>query len=300
MRYLAPFGLEFFRLCVWFILLTATFVPLEKFFPLHPHKLFRKAFGTDVVYYFLTSLLPKLLLILPMTIVAAGLHRVTPGAFYSWVGSLPLAIRLAGALLVGEIGSYWAHRWSHQIPFLWRFHAVHHSAEEIDWLVNSRAHPVDIVFTRLCSVIPMYALGLAQPMANQVDMVPVLVTILGTIWGFFIHANVNWRLGWFEWLVASPAFHHWHHTNDSPDVIDKNYAAMLPWLDKCFGTFYLPKRWPARYGTDTPVARDLTGQLLNPLFEPAPVTARQLSDRRELPKKPRPLPCLYPPSASDE
>lgn len=282
MRYLAPFGLEIFRLCVWFVLLTAIFVPLEKFFPLHRQNIFRKAFGADLVYYFLSSLAPKLAIVLPLTILAAGLHRVVPGAYYSWTAGLPLGVRIAGALVASEIGAYWAHRWSHQIPFLWRFHAVHHSAEEIDWLVNTRAHPVDMIFTRLCAMIPMYALGLAQPMAAQLDLVPVLVTILGSIWGFFIHANVNWRLGWFEWMLSSPHFHHWHHTNDSPDVIDKNYASMLPWLDKCFGTFYLPKRWPARYGTDTPVAEDMTGQLLDPLLPPA-VSGPPLSDTSALP-----------------
>ena len=52
-----------------------------------------------------------------------------------------------------------------------------------------------------------------------------------------------------------PAFHHWHHTKDGPEYINKNYAATFPWVDKCFGTFYLPgKQWPAKYGIDTPMA----------------------------------------------
>lgn len=271
-QYLASVGLDIVRLFVWLVLLMVIFVPLERLCALRPQKVFRKAFHTDLVYYFLSSLLPKLLLVLPMTLMAAGVHRVVPSAFYSWVSGLPLWLRLVAAMLVGEVGSYWGHRWSHEIPLLWRFHAIHHSAEEIDWLVNSRAHPVDILFTRLCDMVPMYVLGLAQPMGNKVDLVPVLVTVAGTMWGFFIHANVSWRFGWLEWLISSPAFHHWHHTNDGPERINKNYAPMLPWLDKCFGTFYLPKQqWPEKYGIDAPIASSLAGQLLNPLAPGDPV-----------------------------
>jgi sterol desaturase/sphingolipid hydroxylase (fatty acid hydroxylase superfamily) len=269
MQHLASFALDIVRLCVWLVLLVVVFVPLERLWTLRPQKVFRKAIGTDLLYYFLNSLVPKLLLIVPLTLVAAAVHRVVPSAFYSSVSALPLWIRLAAALIVGEVGAYWAHRWLHEIPLLWRFHAIHHSAEEIDWLVNTRAHPVDVLFTRLCDMVPLYVLGLAQPMANKLDLVPLLVTVIGTMWGFFIHANVNWRFGFLEWLVSSPAFHHWHHTNDGPDRINKNYAAMLPWVDKLFGTFYLPKQWPEKYGIDTPIAPSLAGQLLDPIVAPS-------------------------------
>jgi sterol desaturase/sphingolipid hydroxylase (fatty acid hydroxylase superfamily) len=178
---------------------------------------------------------------------------------------MPLWLRLSAALIVNEVGGYWGHRWSHEIPFLWRFHGIHHSAEEVDFLVTSKAHPVDMFFTRLCATVPLYVLGLAQPLGTRVDLVPVYVTALTMYWAYFLHANIKWRFGWLEWLISTPGFHHWHHTNDGPDVIDKNYAAMLPLVDKCFGTLYLPREWPAKYGSDTAIASDLTGQLLDPI-----------------------------------
>jgi len=264
MQQLHPNVLSFLRVCGYLVLFMAFFVPLERIFGLHRQRVFRKAFGTDVIYYFLSSLLPKLLLTLPLSLLAGLLHRIYPAGVYQAIASMPSGLRLVAALVVGEIGYYWGHRWAHEFPVLWRFHAIHHSAEEIDWLVNTRSHPVDLIFTRLCGQIPIYLLGLAQPLGQRLDWVPFFAATVSTSWGFFIHSNVEWRLGWFEWLVSTPAFHHWHHTNDGPDVINKNYSTFLPWIDKCFGTFYLPKEWPSSYGIDEKMPSDLPHQLLEP------------------------------------
>ena len=263
---LPPFVLDILRLAIWLLLLMMVLVPLEKFFAAAPQKFFRKGLLTDLGYYFLNSLLPKTLLVLPMAGIAWALHRVVPNAIHLRAASLPLGARLAAALVVGEFGFYWGHRWTHQIPFLWRFHSIHHSAEDVDWLVNTRAHPLDIVFVRLCGFVPMFALGLAQPMrGNRLDVVPLLIMLLATLWGFFIHANVRWRFGWLEWLVSTPNFHHWHHTND--EHVNKNYASMLPCMDKLFGTAYRPKRqWPVKYGIDGPMSSNLFGQLVQPFL----------------------------------
>jgi sterol desaturase/sphingolipid hydroxylase (fatty acid hydroxylase superfamily) len=236
------FATDVLRLGIWLLLLMVVFVPLEKLFAVHPQKVFRKSFPVDLGYYFLTSLVPKMLLDRAHGIHCFwGLHYVVPHGLQSWVAAMPLGMRLAAALVVGEGGFYWGHRWAHEIPLLWRFHAIHHSAEELDWLVNTRAHPFDVVFVRLCGFVPMYALGLAQPIRGKtVDVVPLLIMLVATLWGFFIHANLRWRFGWLALLVSTPAFHHWHHTNG--EHVNKNYASMLPFMDKLFGTWYMPKK----------------------------------------------------------
>jgi sterol desaturase/sphingolipid hydroxylase (fatty acid hydroxylase superfamily) len=262
---LATFALMLVRLTLSLALLSAIFVPLERLFALHPQKARRKDVATDLGYYFISGLVPSLLLSPPLALLAWTAHTLLPSELTLAVAQWPLWQRVMVALVVQEIGYYWAHRWTHELPLLWQFHAIHHSAEQIDWLVNSRAHPVDMVFTRLCGLAPLYAVGLAAPLAGTSSLVPALVLFIGFLWGFFVHANVRWRFGPLEWLLATPAFHHWHHSNDGPDCVNRNYAAMFPWVDRMFGTLLLPRdRRPERYGIDDKLDPDLAGQLLRP------------------------------------
>jgi hypothetical protein len=107
-------------------------------------------------------------------------------------------------MMVGETAYYWAHRLSHQIPFLWRFHAIHHSAEQLDFLVNTRMHPADLVWSRMVMLTPIFALGLANPLHFGDGLIATTVLLSGSMWGYFIHSNVRWRLEPIEWLLTTP------------------------------------------------------------------------------------------------
>jgi Fatty acid hydroxylase superfamily len=144
---------------------------------------------------------------------------------------------------------------------------------EVDFLVNTRAHPLDKVFGRFCALGPLYVLGQGSPAAGSSTAVPVVVTLISTVWGFFIHANLRWRFGPLECLISTPAFHHWHHTKTGP--INRNYASTLPWLDRIFGTYYLPKEWPDCYGIDSDMPHSLIGQLAYPLNPNPPAVSPQ-------------------------
>ena len=262
--------LEAARLVVWLGLLTLIFVPLERLFALHrtPGRL--KTAPADIAFYFLNAILPLALLAPPLAILAAAAKLVTPEAYTEAMAGLPFGARLLAALAVSEVGGYWGHRLTHEIPLLWRFHSVHHAPGHVDWLISSRAHPVDQVFEKLCALTPLYVLGLVQPTAAGAGLAG-LIAIFGTIWGFFIHANVRWRLGPLEWLVSTPAFHHWHHTNDGHR--DHNYSALFPVVDRLFGTHHLPAHWPPCYGVDAPQPAGMVDQLLEPFAPKRPPTA---------------------------
>src|SRR5262249_1891370 len=130
----------------------------------------------------------------------------------------------------------------HEIPWLWRFHSIHHSAVEVDWLTATRNHPVDLIFTRAWTLLPGYALGFSGRAWGIYASYFVVQSI-------FLHANIRFRLGRPSYVYAGPEFHRWHHS-DTDEARDKNFVSHFPWLDLLFGTLYLPQEHrPSAYGT---------------------------------------------------
>lgn len=252
-------------LTVWLILLSVVFLPLERIFARKGVNRRVKTPLLDLAFYYINGLLPAVLLAPFLSVLAMAAQRLSPAAYVAAVSSLPIGLKIVIGLFVGEFGTYWGHRFAHENRFMWRFHRAHHSPDSMDWLVNTRAHPLDVTFTRLCGLTPLYVFSLASSQGDG-QLLPLIVSFLGTVWAFFIHANVNWRFGPLEWVVSTPAFHHWHHTND--EHRDHNYASLLPVWDWVFGSFYLPKAWPPVYGIDAPVTGTLSEQLLDPLTGP--------------------------------
>ena len=154
---------------------------------------------------------------------------------------------------------------------------VHHSPTTLDWLVNTRAHPLDLAFARVVSALPLLVLGMRQPGGDMEGIVAITLT-LTTLWAFFVHGNLRWRLGWLEQVVVTPAFHHWHHADDTPASLNKNYASLFPWIDRLFGTYHLPAdRWPPSYGANRRLPPTLAGQLLSPWAQEPAATASESS-----------------------
>jgi sterol desaturase/sphingolipid hydroxylase (fatty acid hydroxylase superfamily) len=265
------------KLGLWLAVFAAIFVPIERIFELNSQKILRKGIGVDLGYYFLTGLLSGLVLAPPISLAVLAIHHFIPVAVLAGIGAWPIWLKACATMMVGETAYYWAHRLSHQIPLLWRFHAIHHSAEHLDFLVNTRMHPVDLVWSRMIMLTPIFALGLASPLSFDDGLVATAILLIGSMWGYFIHSNVHWRLGWFEWILTTPAFHHWHHTSDGKRR-DCNYASMFPWLDRIFGTHHLPNAWPERYGIDEPMPDSLAGQFIHPLAPSRPLLPAK--DRR--------------------
>lgn len=233
-------GLDWFLLNL--LLLAVVFVPMERLFPQRPEQsTFRSGWTTDLIHFFVSHLLVQLSAWLTLAPATAALRLLMWPDLHAFVSSLPWLVQLGVIIVVADLGEYTMHRLFHTVPVLWRFHAIHHSSEAIDWLAGSRLHLVDVVLTRGFTFVPIALLGFADG--------PVYAYLVAVSFhAVFIHANVRFRFGSLERWVVTPRFHHWHHSAQ-PEAIDKNFAVHLPWIDRLFGTYYLPdKAWPSRYG----------------------------------------------------
>lgn len=136
--------------------------------------------------------------------------------------------RIAATLVLAEVAGYAIHRAMHRVPWLWRFHAIHHAPAHLHWLEAWRQHPVDFVIHGVVVGLPGALLG-----ASLADFAAVV--LLRKTYTTFLHANLRWRLRGLERFVATPDYHALHHSHALADR-DRNFAGMLPVLDRMFGT----------------------------------------------------------------
>jgi sterol desaturase/sphingolipid hydroxylase (fatty acid hydroxylase superfamily) len=235
-------GLDWFVLNVIFT--GFLFIPLERLFGKYPDQpLFRLQWREDLFYFLVSSLFVQALTFIAMAPGLALLANTHWESLRAWVSNQWLWAQILEIMILTDLVQYFVHRLFHQIPFLWGFHAVHHSAQKMDWMAGARMHFMEIIILRGTTVIPMLLLGYTQ---TAIQCYILVVYVLST----FIHSNVGWNFNWLGKFFVTPRFHHWHHGMDK-EAIDVNFAIHFPQLDRLFGTYYLPKdQWPAGYGIE--------------------------------------------------
>ena len=230
----------------WFLLdllvMTVVFLPLERFWPLHSgQKTFRPEWTTDAAYFVATHLPAQLLTFLMVLPAAVATRWLTVPRLVEFVGNMPLVVQLVAAIFVADLAQYVVHRAFHGVPALWRFHAVHHSIQTLDWIAGSRSHFVDIVLTRGLIMIPLRLCGFSESIL-------VAYIVFVSFHATFSHTDFRPRAVWLEPYFVTPRYHHWHHAADA-EAVDVNFAIHFPLIDRLFGTFHFPKDlWPKRYG----------------------------------------------------
>ena len=240
------------------LLLFVLVVPFEKLFPRHKgQKIRRPHLNTDIGYALASPLLGVLTGIVAIVIGILSLAWIPGLLIRPYVEQIPdQYMPIIGILLFDSL-VYWTHRFYHEIPVLWKFHAIHHSTEHLDWASGFRGHPLDGTILAPAFVFLVTA-GFSFELTGALAAAQLIL-------GLFLHANVRWRMKWLHRLIITPEFHHWHHTNER-DAIWTNYSTFLPIWDQLFGTYFMPKnRRPQMYGVNEEIPVGILRQLRYPL-----------------------------------
>ncbi len=225
-----------------------------------------RGLATDLCYWLVMSLLLPYMRLGVLMVVAVPLTGITdPNELNTYVvegrgllSHIAFWPQVAVYLLLSDFLLYWTHRIFHS-PRMWPYHAIHHSAEDVDWTTALRSHPINLLLGSILIDALMLCLGIAP--ATLAFLAP-----FNNVTAAFVHANLNWTLGPLKYVIASPVFHRWHHTMPEEGG-ERNFAPTFSLWDVLFGTFYMPDgRLPARYGVDDPrFPQNFLGQLAYPL-----------------------------------
>lgn len=240
-----------------FALWTAVFVPAEAVFALYPRG--QREFRQNLLIWLFNTCVTSFAIAGLAYALFRGLSHGVPTAVVSAFAAQPVALQVVEATVVIDFGIYVSHRLSHT-PLLWRFHEIHHSAEEMNWLVSFRNHPVDLTVYTIFASVPVALLGFAPAALVIAKLIHSWQTVIS-------HANTRLDIGPLRHVFVGPAFHHWHHANDKA-AYDRNFGALFVFWDVIFGTVNRTvEPHPAAFGTEGPRDRDI-GDLIAGPFRP--------------------------------
>lgn len=219
----------------------------ERLFPYTKNqKVFREGFFNDVVMY---TIIQSYVLGLIIFWFLGFIKNNTDLYQYSVIGGIPVWAQVVFFVVTHDFYIYWFHRWQHSNKYLWRLHEAHHSPRTVDWLSGARSHSLEIFINQTIEFAPIILLGASPEVAVYKGMI-------SAIWGMFIHANIDVRLGPLQYFINGPEMHRWHHSDDEGKEYQNNYSTKLAVWDWIFGTAFFPNpdlKKPKQYGLrDTP------------------------------------------------
>ena len=238
------------------LFLCLVFIPMEKVFPAKPsQKVFRRHWILDLCFFLGQYLVWNAVVIKVLTWFDQWLEKIIPQSFQSSIASQPVWLQALEVLVLSDFLIYWGHRLQHKVDFLWRFHKVHHSAEDLDWLAAHREHPIDSIYTIGIINLPAFIFGF------DLAAISAIVAFRG-IWAIYIHSNVRLPIGPLKKLIGAPELHHWHHDLERDRG---NYANISPLMDIMFGTYVCPPKEPEQFGIKEELSKNYLGQMLRPM-----------------------------------
>ena len=218
------------------------FIPIELFLPKRLEQTkFHNEWRTDLIYFIISHLLIQVSGVLIKFPAELAFSDIGLTSLQLWIQDVWFVPQLLLALLISDLFQWTAHYFFHKVSYLWRFHSVHHSIKDIDWLAGSRIHFVDLIAVRAFSFLPLYILGFSPSVFTTYIIIVSIQAVLA-------HANTRINFGFFRYIIVTPQYHHWHHSDD-PKAYDKNFAIHFPFIDMLFGTYYpIGNSWPESTG----------------------------------------------------
>ncbi len=153
------------------------------------------------------------------------------------------------AFLLLDLARYAVHYADHRVPWLWRFHRVHHSSEKLNATSGLRMHIVDLF---QLTAIPILLFSVVLDTSSFASWVVPMALSLGILFDSFQHANIAmdmtkpWNKA-FNLVLNNPHFHSWHHTRDG-HLRDGNYGNVLVIWDRIFRTDVTQDELPEAFG----------------------------------------------------
>jgi sterol desaturase/sphingolipid hydroxylase (fatty acid hydroxylase superfamily) len=198
----------------------------------------------------------------PVVLLAAVTNALGPRLEFlqlNLLGNFSWQIGLLVYWVAGDFVTYWWHRLQHAVPFLWAFHSVHHSQEQMTALTASRRHPLETLSMDVILYFGIFHLILGVPTRGWMPFA-TLITCLSVLQ----HAQLDWRFGPLQRVLVGPRFHAFHHSR-RPEHANANFGFLFSCWDYLFGTAAPEQARPTTFGVDGIEIRETFGsQLLTP------------------------------------
>ena len=226
----------------WLLAVSAFFFVLELLRPWHRNQgRFRQDFWLDFFYMFFNFFLFSLIIynaasdvvvnLFNDALALVGIQNLVAIHIESW----PVWTQLVALFIIRDFIQWNVHRLLHRVPFLWEFHKVHHSVQEMGFAAHLRFHWMENIVYRVLEYIPLAMIGFGIDDFFIVHLFTLTV-------GHFNHSNIKVPLGPLKYLFNNPQMHIWHHAKEFPDThpYGINFGLTLSVWDYLFKTDYIP------------------------------------------------------------
>lgn len=256
----------------WLLGLSLLVFALEIIIPWRKKQpIFRKGFWLDAFYMIFNFFLFSLIGYNALSNVGVELFNDFLGLFgidnlvAIEVQDFPVWAQLLIMFIIADFIQWNVHRMLHRVPWLWKFHQVHHSVKEMGFAAQFRFHFVETLVYKSAQYIPLAMIGFGIEQFFVVHMFSVFI-------GHLNHANLDWSYGPLGYVLNNPRMHIWHHAKALPPEhkYGMNFGLSLSIWDYLFGTAYVPKSGKdleIGFDGDERFPHDFTGQLTYPFKE---------------------------------